>query len=153
MNQIADEIDFARLGVNILIERNLKPYTLYLGSDGIAYVLIEAGGQKTPQRLDELVVLLGEVTRHRKVPMLMKYTSTAVPSDENRKYWKQKDVCPFTSAEAILIENGAMKALIDYHLMVDAPERLTAFFEDMEEARKWLLDFVDPIVLTYYINT
>lgn len=118
------------------------PYYLYLRADGIMYIRISPEKEETVELVKEMVSKMGEMTNHKQVPMLACHEEFALPGKPNRDYWAKMDSCPYSKADAFLINSAAMKLIANFYLKINKPERPTRMFNSKKEAIAWLKLFL-----------
>lgn len=119
------------------------PYYLYLRKDGILYIKISSEKEETVELAKEMVQKLGKLVQYKKVPILAKHDEFAIPGKENREFWSKKDACPYSKAEAFIIQSTAMKLISNFYLLINKPERPTKMFTSEKDAIEWLKKFMD----------
>jgi hypothetical protein len=120
----------------------VAPYHLYLRTDGIMYVRISPEKEETVELVKEMVKKMGEMVNYKQVPMLAKHEEFALPGKANRDYWAKKESCPYSKADAFMINSMAMKLISNFYLSINKPERPTKMFTDEKEAIEWLKTFL-----------
>ena len=128
--------------VKVLSTETVAPYIISLGNDGILYLRITNEVEETVERSKALVEVIGKMVNFKKVPMLSKFDEFALPPKENRDFWAKKDSCPYTSAEAFIVNSSAMKLITNFYMRIEKPQRETRMFTKVEEARKWLKKYL-----------
>ncbi len=128
--------------VKVLSTETLAPYIISYCDDGILYLRITNEVEETIERSKALVEVIGKMVNYKKVPMLSKFDEFALIPKENRDFWAKKDSCPYTSAEAFIVDSTAMKLITNFYMHIEKPERETRMFTKVEEARKWLKNFL-----------
>jgi hypothetical protein len=126
----------------ITTEAVVVPYYLYLRADGIMYVRITPEKEESVELVKKMVEKMGEMVSYKKVPMLARHEEFALPGKANRDYWSKKESCPYSSADAFMINSTAMKLISNFYLQFNKPERPTRMFTDEREAIKWLKTFL-----------
>lgn len=126
----------------IINEGIVAPYYLYLRSDGIMYIRISPEKEETVELVKKMVEKMGEMVNYKKVPMLAKHEEFALPGKANRDYWATKEACPYSKADAFMINSPAMKLIANFYLKINKPERPTKMFTDENEAINWLKTFL-----------
>jgi hypothetical protein len=122
----------------IIAKAVVVPYYLTLKEDGIMYIRITSEHEETVPLVKQMVAKMGEMTNGKTVPVLARHEEFALPGKENRDYWAKKDSCPYSSADAFIINSMAMKLISNFYLSLNKPERPTRMFTDEESAVKWL---------------
>jgi hypothetical protein len=131
------------LNENEIISKGIVvPYYLYLRSDGIMYVRISPEKEETVELVKEMVKKMGEMVNYKQVPVLAKHEEFALPEKDNREYWATKEACPYSKADAFMINSIAMKLISNFYLKFNKPERPTRMFTDEKEAIAWLKTFL-----------
>ncbi len=133
MNLTEDEI----IATGIVV-----PYYLYLRRDGIMYVRISSEKEETVELVKKMVEKMGEMVNYKQVPLLAHHEDYALPGKENRDYWATKEACPYSKADAFMINSTAMSLISNFYLRLNKPERPTRMFSDEAEAIKWLKTFL-----------
>lgn len=127
--------------VEIVAKGVVSPYYLYLRADGILYVRISPEKEESVELAQKMVKKMGEMVNYKQVPILFKHQEFALPGKANRDYWATKDACPYSKAEAFIINSIAMRMIANFYLKINKPERPTKMFTREEEAIKWLKTF------------
>lgn len=128
--------------VKVISTQTIPPYIISMCDDGILYVRVTNEVNETVERSKELVKAIGKMVDYKKVPMLSKCDEFALPPKENRDFWAQKDSCPYTSAEAFIMNSTAMTLIANFYMRFEKPQRETRMFTKVDEARKWLKTFL-----------
>lgn len=128
--------------VKVLSTKTVDPYVISVCDDGLLYVRVTNGVDETVERSMKLVEAIGEMVNYKKVPLLSKFDEFVLPPKENRDFWAKKDSCPYTSAEAFIVDSLAMKLISNFYLFCNKPQRETKMFTTVEDARKWLKTFL-----------
>jgi hypothetical protein len=128
--------------VKVISTQTVVPYIISFCDDGILYVRITNEVAETVERSKKLVEAIGEMVNYKKVPMLAKFDDFVFPPKDNRDFWAKKDSCPYTSAEAFVIDSMAMTLVSNFYMSWNKPERETKMFNKIDEARKWLKTFL-----------
>lgn len=126
----------------IIAKAVVAPYYLNLRSDGIMYVRITSEKEETVELVKEMVKKMGEMVNYQQVPMLAKHEEFALPGKANRDYWAKKESCPYSKADAFIINSTAMQLIANFYLKINKPERPTKMFTNESEAIKWLKNFL-----------
>jgi hypothetical protein len=128
--------------VKVLSTQAVSPYIISIADDGLLYLRVTTEVEETVERSMKLVEVIGEMVNYEKVPLLCKFDDFASPPQENRDFWAKKDSCPYTSAEAFIVDSLAMKLIYNFYLLINKPQRNTKMFTTIEDARKWLKTFL-----------
>lgn len=128
--------------VKVLSTETIAPYVISLCDDGILYVRVTNEVNETVERSKALVEAIGKMVNYKKVPLLSKFDEFALPPKENRDFWAQKDSCPYTIAEAFIMNSTAMTLIANFYMRFEKPQRETKMFTQVEDARKWLKTFL-----------
>ena len=128
--------------VKILSTQTVSPYIISFCDDGLLYLRVTTEVEETVERSMKLVEVIGEMVNYKKVPLLCKFDEFASPPKENRDFWAKKDSCPYTSAEAFIVDSLARKLIYNFYLLINKPQRDTKMFTTIEDARKWLKTFL-----------
>jgi hypothetical protein len=128
--------------LEIVATEVVVPYYLYLRADGIIYVSISPEKEETVELAKKMVIKMGEMLNHKQAPILFKHQDFALPGKANRDYWATKEACPYSKAEAFIINSIALQLIANFYLKINKPERPTKMFTHEEEAIKWLKTFL-----------
>jgi hypothetical protein len=128
--------------VEIVVKAVVVPYYLYLRADGIMYVRISPEKEESVELAKKMVKKMGEMVNYKQVPILFKHQEFALPGKANRDYWATKEACPYSKAEAFIINSIAMRIIANFYLKINKPQRPTKMFTHEEEAIKWLKTFL-----------
>ena len=120
----------------------IVPYYLNLRADGIMYVRISSEKKETVELVKEMVNKMGEMVNYQQVPLLARHEEFALPGKENREYWAKKESCPYSKADAFMINSLALQLIANFYLSFNKPERPTRMFTNEVEAVKWLKTFL-----------
>jgi hypothetical protein len=118
------------------------PYYLYLRADGIMYIRISPEKEESVDLVKEMVKKMGEMVDYKQVPMLARHEEFALPGKENRDYWATKEACPYSKADAFMINSIAMQFISNFYLRINKPARPTRMFVNEDEAIDWLKTFL-----------
>jgi hypothetical protein len=89
-----------------------------------------------------MVKKFGEMVDHKPVPMLARHEDFALPGKANRDYWAKKESCPYSKADAFIINSVAMRFIANFYLNMNKPERPTRMFTEEKDAIAWLKTFL-----------
>jgi hypothetical protein len=128
--------------VEIVAKAVVTPYYLYLRADGIMFIRISPEKEETVELAKKMVKEMGEMVNYKQVPILFKHQEFALPGKANRDYWATKEACPYSKAEAFIINSTAMRIIANFYLKINKPQRPTKMFTHEEEAIKWLKTFL-----------
>jgi hypothetical protein len=127
---------------NIIATDVIVPYYLYLREDGIMYCRISPEKEESVALVKIMVEKMGAMVNYRQVPLLARHEDFALPGKDNRDYWAKKGSCPYSKADAFMVNSTAMKLIANFYLRINKPERPTKMFTDEKEAIKWLKTFL-----------
>jgi hypothetical protein len=128
--------------LEIVATEVVVPYYLYLRADGIIYVSISPEKEETVELAKKMVIKMGEMLNHKQAPILFKHQEFALPGKANRDYWATKEACPYSKAEAFIINSIALQLIANFYLKINKPQRPTKMFTHEDEAIKWLKTFL-----------
>lgn len=128
--------------VEIIAKDVIVPYYLYLRADGIMYVRISSEKEESVDLVKKMVKKMGEMVNYKKVPLLAKHEDFALPGKENRDYWATKESCPYSKADAFMVNTTALQLIANFYLKFNKPARPTKMFDDEKEAINWLKTFL-----------
>ena len=128
--------------MKIIDERRFGVYLLTFKEDGILYVHVSDEAPETPEGLQQAIQVIAEMVNYKKVPLLNTRDEFALPSEEVRSFWAQKDSFPYGSAEAYVLPTLALKIIGNAYIIVNKPARPTKFFVNHDEAVVWLKTFL-----------
>jgi hypothetical protein len=120
----------------------IVPYYLNLRADGIMYVRTSTEKEETVELVKKMVAKMGEMLNYKKAPILAIHDEYSMPKKANRDYWAKKESCPYSKAEAFMMDSTAIKLIANFYLKVNKPERPTKLFTNENEAIKWLSNFL-----------
>jgi hypothetical protein len=127
--------------VEIVATGVVVPYYLSLRSDGIMHIRISPEKEESVELVKKMVEKLGEMVNYTQIPILIRHEEFALPGKANRDYWATKEACPYSKAEAFMINSVALQLIANFYLRINRPERPTRMFSNEEEAVKWLKRF------------
>jgi len=122
----------------IIAKAVVSPYYLYLREDGIMYIRISSEKEESVELAKKMVQKMGEMVNHKQVAILAKHTEFALPGKENRAYWATREACPYSKADAFIINSAAMQLIANFYLKINKPYRPTKMFTNEDDAIKWL---------------
>jgi hypothetical protein len=126
----------------IIAKGVIVPYYLYLRADGIMYIRISREKEESVELVKEMVKKMGEMVGYKQVPMLARHEEFALPGKVNRDYWATEEACPYSKADAFMINSTAMQLIANFYLRINKPQRPTRMFANEQEAIKWLKTFL-----------
>jgi len=126
----------------IIAKEVVIPYYLYLRADGIMHLIISPEKEETVELAKKMVKKMGEMVNYRPVPVLARHEEFALPGKANRDFWANADSCPYSKADAFIINSTAMKLIANFYLSINKPQRPTRMFTTEEDAIKWLKTFL-----------
>ncbi len=126
----------------IIAKGVVMPYYLYLREDGIMYMRISSEKEESVELAKKMVEKMGEMVNYQQVPVLAKHDEFALPGKANRDFWAKKESCPYSKADAFIINSTAMQLIANFYLKINKPNRPTKMFTDEDAALKWLKTFL-----------
>lgn len=126
----------------IIVQDAIAPYYLFYRGDGIMYIHVSSEIEESVPIAMKMVEKLCEMTNHKKVPLLFNYDEFALPGKANREFWSKKEACPYSLADAFIVNSNALRLIANFYLKINKPERPTKMFTDEESAIKWLKTFL-----------
>ena len=123
--------------------KDLGYCSVTLRPDGIIHTHFYSGITIDVEHVVKINEVCGELTRGKKVPMLIDGDQLTIPSEEARTYVADKDSNPYSLAEAFIVRSLPQKLIANFFLRFNKPGRPTRMFTDTEEALKWLKGFVN----------
>lgn len=128
-----------------LDKRTVDNITLSYSSNGIMYVHV--ADYKEIKSQVEVIKLtsktIGQITKGKKVPVLVEYSDLVLPDSESREYWAIKDSSPFALAEAYVMHSLALRMIGNFYMRMNKPNRPTKIFADKDLATIWLKTFIE----------
>lgn len=76
-----------------------------------------------------------------KMPTLVVCAEFASTNSDVMKYISKNEHFPYSKAGAFVINSMSQKLLANFYLKINVPQRPTRFFNDKEEAIKWLIQY------------
>lgn len=76
-----------------------------------------------------------------KLPVLVVCAEYATTNSSVMRYVSKNENFPYSKAGAFVIKSMAQKLLANFYLKINTPERPTKFFNNKEEAEKWLKQY------------
>lgn len=126
----------------LLLDKQLKSYSISLREDGLIQIDINAEAEVTLEEVIEGTDYIMSVVEDRKFPVLFIAKEFSVPSSESRDYLAKKESLPYSLADAYVICSFPQKLIGNFYLKFNKPGRPTKIFTDKDEAIKWLKTFV-----------
>lgn len=126
----------------LLLNKQLKSYSISLREDGLIQIDINAEAEVTLEEVIEGTDYIMSVVEDRKFPVLFIAKEFSVPSSESRDYLAKKESLPYSLADAYVICSFPQKLIGNFYLKVNKPGRPTKIFTDKDEAIKWLKTFI-----------
>jgi len=77
-----------------------------------------------------------------KMPVLVLCQEFSTTNSEVLKYLSKNENFPYSKAGAYVVFSMAQRLLANFYLKINTPERPTKFFNNKDEAVKWLKQFV-----------
>ncbi|HOZ86247.1 MAG TPA: hypothetical protein PL029_00755 [Bacteroidia bacterium] len=128
---------------NQIIARGVvMPYYLNWREDGIMFLRISSEKEESVELAKKMVEKMGEMVNYQQVPLLARHDEFALPGKANRDFWAKKESCPYSRADAFLINSTAMQLIANFYLRINKPRRPTKMFTSEEQAIKWLKTFL-----------
>lgn len=90
----------------------------------------------------KLLVKAQEELSGQKLPVLVICKEHSATNVELLKELSKNENNPYSKADAFVISSMAQKIFANFYLKISTPERPTKFFNDIDEAIKWLKQFV-----------
>lgn len=90
----------------------------------------------------ELLVSIQRQMGGKKLPVLVICNEHATTNVELLNTLAKNENNPYSKADAFVIKSLAQKLLANFYFKFKSPERPTHFFNDVNEAKKWLMQFV-----------
>jgi hypothetical protein len=115
---------------------------LQLRNDGIFQIAMKEHETIHLEDTKEIRWLKLELCGNVPAPNLFLMRKFSIPDHEARAYASTKESALYRSAEALVIYSLAQKLVANFYLRFNKPIVPTRFFQDEEEAIKWLLPFV-----------
>ncbi len=129
------------LKTEIFIE--LPEATICVCEMGIMHIHIKIEDEFTIAHADALVNARTEIAQGRKMPILYTSTKFVIPSKEVREYVASENRSSLVVADAFVINSLPQRLAARFFLRFNKPVRPTRFFENKEQALKWLRTFVE----------
>jgi len=120
--------------------RETRTELLTLGDDGVLACVVKQTAEHTLDDAVENVRASAELTRGRRVPMLLDARGTQQISREARIYYMGPENAKVISAVAMLISSSAAKILGNFLMRVNTPPFPFRLFSDEASARAWLIE-------------
>lgn len=127
---------------NIVRKIKLDLYEIILKDDGILYIYVSGKREETIEDIKLEIKTIGELLNHKKVPMFFRHEEFALPNNEVRNYWAQKDTNPYSKAESFITTNLAQKIIGNFYMKLQKPTRPTQLFTNEKDAIEWLKTFL-----------
>ena len=93
----------------------------------------------------EIVRMQGELTGHKKLPVVTAPSEFTSISKEARHFMSGNDAAKYTSADAFIIRSLAQKILADFYLRFQNPVVPTKVFRNKEEAIEWAAQTIKSV--------
>lgn len=90
----------------------------------------------------ELLVSMQKEMGAKQLPVLVICNEYASTNVELLNTLAKNENNPYSKADAFVIKSLAQKILANFYFKIKKPERPTRFFNDIDEARNWLMQFV-----------
>jgi hypothetical protein len=118
--------------------RETRTETLTLGDDGVMFCTVKPTAEHTLSDAVENVRASAELTRGRRVPMILDTRGTQQINREARIYYTGPENAKVINACAMLISSSAGKILGNFLMRVNHPPFPFRLFSDEASARAWL---------------
>lgn len=79
----------------------------------------------------------------KRLPTLVNAPSNAIVNVETMNYISKNENFPYSKAGAYLVSSSTQKLLSNFYLKLKNPQRPTKFFNNQEDAVKWIMEQKD----------
>lgn len=96
--------------------------------------------------VEDVVILIEfqrELGKGGMFPVIIHPSPTSTTNSDLVRYISKKESLPYTKADAFILTSVPQKILAKLYIRFVPPERPTQFFTKMEDALKWIENFMD----------
>lgn len=117
--------------------------TIKLLKEGIMHIHLNANSEITLNDAVEVVEAIGEISKGKKLPVLIDAGEYCVIDKEVRLFCASEGGCLYSSAEAIAYGNISQKLMSNFYMNFNRPVVPTKSFSDKKDAIQWLETFLN----------
>ncbi|MCD6065527.1 MAG: hypothetical protein K0S33_353 [Bacteroidetes bacterium] len=114
-------------------------FTLLLNEAGYYELSVADNIEITVEDVKAMVEVQKKLGGER-LPTLVATTSNAILSTDTMSYISKNVNFPYSKAGAYVVSSSSQKMLSNFYLKLKHPERPTKFFNNREEAVKWIME-------------
>ena len=124
--------------ISILETKEHPSFTAYVRSDGIVHFEMKDIKDYTIEILMEQIQFLSEISKGKKFPLMLAFTSYHGPNKETMRYAASDGNLKYAKAIAVVVDSLASRLRSNFYLTFFKPKTPTKLFNSKEEAIKWL---------------
>lgn len=121
---------------------NMDCAEMVFRTDGIIQTTIRKDASVDLETAKELLQSYIQLAQGKKVPHLMVLSDFSL-ADKSVLEYMAKEANQYGKADAIVVRSMAQRILGNFYLKFQRPSIPTRLFNSIEEAEKWLLNYVD----------
>ena len=125
--------------ITIVSQKDVTAAGINLRSDGIIHINFKQIEELTPAYVYEIFESVKEMGGGKKYPTLITVKKHMYIGEETRKIWADGKKNCYSSAEAMILYNIAIKLIGNFFIQFHKPERPTRMFDNEEKGIEWLL--------------
>lgn len=128
--------------IKILEERSIEAAIVRLRSDGLLHLEFRQLEELTPAHVLEIFNTVEMIGGGKKYPTLITVKKYMQIGEETRRIWADENKNKFSSAEAMILYNMAVKLIGNFFIQYHQPPRPTRMFNSEEKGIEWLYSFL-----------
>ena len=121
---------------------DIEAATIKLREDGIMHVHIKIKMNFELEHSMQIVAARTKLAAGQSYPMLYTATKFVIPSAEVREYVASESRSKLVSADAFVINSLPQRIIANFYRKFNKPVRPTKVFDNVDEAIKWLKNYV-----------
>lgn len=127
--------------INLSKEIIFEGFVLKIHESTFYEVIVNDDYEFNTKDLEELVVAQKKIGEQL-LPVLIMCAENATTNTDLLKVLSKNNNNPYSKADAFVISSMVQKILANFYIKVFKPERPTKFFNNKDEASKWLKQFI-----------
>ena len=126
----------------MLLSKNIISDVFNISIHKNSYYLVEIFDKKEFSLSDLKQLISAQLEMgSRKLPTIFLFGKYSIADIETLKHMAKVHNCPYSTADAFVINSVSQKIICNFYIKIVAPERPTSLFTTREDAVKWLKQF------------
>jgi hypothetical protein len=126
----------------MLLSKNIISDIFNISIHKNSYYLVEIFDKKEFSLSDLKQLISAQLEMgSRKLPTIFLFGKYSIADIETLKHMAKVHNCPYSTADAFVINSVSQKIICNFYIKIVAPERPTSLFTTREDALKWLKQF------------